>query len=454
MNTPICDFVGRYADEGKVRMHMPGHKGACILGAEPRDITEIDGADVLYDSHGIIRESEDNAAELFGTARTVYSTEGSSLAIRAMLFLAMQTKKGSKRATVLAARNAHKAFVSAAALLDLDVRFMYSEKNESIVSCDICAQEVDAYLSECDITPAAVYLTSPDYLGNRLDIKGIAEVCHRHGTLLIVDNAHGAYLRFLKCSEHPIDLGADMCCDSAHKTLPVLTGGAYLHISKNAPRFLCGRAESAMALFASTSPSYLILQSLDMANKYISDGYYERLGTVVSRLDEIKHKLLSAGFELAGDEPLKLTVAPKSYGYTGAELAGELLLKGIVCEFSDADYAVMMTTPENSEEELARLEDALLSLQKRPANESRMPALPHPERAVSIREAALSSWREVDVGDSVGEVLAQPSVSCPPAVPIVVCGERIDERTVSIFRYYGIERCKVVSDGMSENTDE
>ena len=284
MNTPICDFVKEYANGGKVRMHMPGHKGAALLGTEPMDITEIEGADVLYDPHGIIRESEENASRLFGTARTVYSTEGSSLAIRAMLYLAMQAKKGSGRTLVCATRNAHKAFVSAAALLDLDVCFMYSKKNESIVSCDIDADEVEEYILGCKSTPAAVYLTSPDYLGNRLDVKGIAEVCHRHGILLIVDNAHGAYLHFLENSEHPIDLGADICCDSAHKTLPVLTGGAYLHISKTAPRVLCERADSAMALFASTSPSYLILQSLDMANKYISDGYTKKLNAFGRRL--------------------------------------------------------------------------------------------------------------------------------------------------------------------------
>ena len=444
MNTPICDFVKQYANESKLRMHMPGHKGVAFIGVESLDITEINGADVLYDSHGIIRESEDNAAELFGTARTVYSTEGSSLVIRAMLYLALQTKKGSGRALVCAARNAHKAFVSAAALLDLDVCFMYSKRDESIVSCDIDADDVEKYISECDNAPIAVYLTSPDYLGNRLDIKSIAEVCHKHGTLLIVDNAHGAYAHFLDKPEHPIDFGADMCCDSAHKTLPVLTGGAYLHISKTAPSVLCDRAECAMALFASTSPSYLILQSLDMANKYISEGYSQRLNAFALCLDRVKDTLSKAGFELVGDEAMKLTIAPKSYGYTGEELSLYLMERGIVCEFSDVDFAVMMLTPENSEKELEALLSLLLALPKRKAIEDVMPKLPHPARAMSIREAAFSPYREVSVEGSVGEILAQPGVSCPPAVPIVVCGELIDERAVSVFKYYGIERCRVV----------
>ena len=102
-----------------------------------------------------------------------------------------------------------------------------------------------------------MYVTSPDYLGGMQDVAALAEVCHRYGTLLAVDNAHGAYLRFLRPSRHPLDLGADLCCDSAHKTLSVLTGGAYLHIARTAPTSLAENAKEALALFGSTSPSYL-----------------------------------------------------------------------------------------------------------------------------------------------------------------------------------------------------
>ena len=119
MKTPICDFVREYGNGNPTRLHMPGHKGVCRLGFESRDITEIGGADVLYHSDGSIRESEDNAAALFGTARTVYSTEGSSLCIRGMLYLAMQA---TGRRTILAGRNAHSTFVTACALLDAQVQ--------------------------------------------------------------------------------------------------------------------------------------------------------------------------------------------------------------------------------------------------------------------------------------------------------------------------------------------
>ena len=114
----------------------------------------------------------------------------------------------------------------------------------------------------------AFYLTSPDYLGGMQDIAALSAVCDAHGVPLLVDNAHGAYLRFLPGgSRHPIDLGAAACCDSGHKTLPVLTGGAYLHLGPKAPVQEESTVRSALALFGSTSPSYLILQSLDACNR-------------------------------------------------------------------------------------------------------------------------------------------------------------------------------------------
>ena len=130
MNTPIYDFVNDYIASKTSRLHMPGHKGQSLLGCEERDLTEITGADDLFHADGIIAESERNAARLFGTHRTFYSTEGSSHVIRAMLMLASSCcpyRRVSGRFTVLAARNVHKAFISACALLDLDVEWLYPE---------------------------------------------------------------------------------------------------------------------------------------------------------------------------------------------------------------------------------------------------------------------------------------------------------------------------------------
>ncbi len=443
METPICDFVEQYTRSNPLRLHMPGHKGAALLGFEALDITEIEGADVLYSASGIIAESQGNAAGLFGSAKTLYSCEGSSLSIRAMLYL-VRLWSGEERPVILAARNVHKAFLSAAALLDLAVEWLESEDAENMLACRISAKHLEKKLCSMEKKPAAVYITSPDYLGNTADIAALAEVVHRHGVLLLVDNAHGAYLRFLQPSRHPLDLGADLCADSAHKTLCALTPGAYLHIAKRAPQELSEHAMRAMELFATTSPSYLILQSLDAANHYLAGGFRERLKECCARVERLKAALAQKGFSLRGDEALKVTLAAKQYGYTGVEIAAYLRGKGIVCEFFDPDFVVLMFTPEITQGQMDSLAAALLALPKGTPIEQTLCALPLPRRVLSVREAMFAQSEVLRVEKCLGRVLAEANVSCPPAVPIIACGEEIDENALHAFNYYGVTHCRVV----------
>ena len=439
MNTPVADFVQRYAKAGTARLHMPGHKGRCFLGCEPWDITEIHGADALYEAEGILAESEQNAAALFGSQRTCYSTEGSSQCIRAMLYLAVAAS-GSH--TVVAARNVHRAFVSAAALLDLEIRWLWPEESRSLCGCPISPAQLEETLNSLPEPPAAVYLTSPDYLGGMAEIPALAQVCHQHGTLLLVDNAHGAYLRFLQPSLHPLDLGADLCCDSAHKTLPVLTGGAYLHLSPTAPAQLAPLAKSALGLFGSTSPSYLTLASLDLCNRYLAEGYPQRLAEAVGRLAELRERLTAAGWRVEPSDPLRVTVAAPR-GVTGQELAGQLRRQGAECEYADRDFLVLMATPENTPEELAHAAAALGQC----PGEANPPQLPlaRGERACSIRQAAFAPRETVDAAHSLGRVCGLPTVGCPPAIPIAVSGERITPEALALFAYYGIEQVEVLA---------
>ena len=439
MNTPVADFVQRYAKAGMARLHMPGHKGRCFLGCEPWDITEIHGADALYEAEGILAESEQNAAALFGSQRTCYSTEGSSQCIRAMLYLAVAAS-GSH--TVVAARNVHRAFVSAAALLDLEIRWLWPEESRSLCGCPISPAQLEETLHSLPEPPAAVYLTSPDYLGGMAEIPALAQICHQHGTLLLVDNAHGAYLRFLQPSLHPLDLGADLCCDSAHKTLPVLTGGAYLHLSPTAPAQLAPLAKSALGLFGSTSPSYLTLASLDLCNRYLAEGYPQRLAEAVERLAELRERLTAAGWRVEPSDPLRVTVAAPR-GVTGQELAGQLRRQGAECEYADRDFLVLMATPENTPEELAQAAAALGQC----PGEANPPQLPlaRGERACTIRQAAFAPRETVDAAHSLGRVCGLPTVGCPPAIPIAVSGERITPEALALFAYYGIEQVEVLA---------
>ena len=443
MNTPVCDFVRKYAAGEPVRMHMPGHKGQVALGPEAFDITEIDGADELYRARGIIRESEANAAVLFGTARTVYSAEGSSLCIRAMLYLAALTavKKGVPR-RLLAGRNAHRSLMTAAALLDAEIDWLLPGTEGDLLGCAVTPEVLEERLKEQPYM--AVWLTSPDYLGRRTDLRAAAEVCRRYSVPLLVDNAHGAYLRFLDPDGHPITLGADACCDSAHKTLACLTGAAYLHLAAGAPEDWAEQAEQAMALFASTSPSWLILQSLDRMNGELAGEYPVRLREAVRRTTEMKKALAGRGWLTVGDEPMKITLNAAAAGYAGYELLRLLKREGIECEFADREYLVLMPSAGTTEAEFRRAEAALRGIPRREALPAGAPKLSVPEQVISIREAMLSPSREVPVEEAIGEVMADAAASCPPAVPVVIAGERITAEAADCMRYYGMENCRVV----------
>ena len=461
--TPVTDFVRKYNEKGISRFHMPGHKGKAVLGCEPYDITEINGADVLFYADGILAESQELASAIFRTGRTFFSTEGSSLCIKAMLCAVMQeaAERGTcaGRGCIAAARNVHKSFVDACALLDLDMVSIVGSEGENYIESICCepvsADELRDFLKqrqESGDAVLAVYVTSVDYLGNMADISGISAVCDEYNIPLIADNAHGAYLAFLDESKHPIHNGAAICCDSAHKTLPVLTGGAYIHISKEWENRLSPYISRALAVFGSTSPSYLILQSLDMCNRYLCEGYHGKLGRTIERIASVRKTLGSLGIACLQGEPLKIVIDAGVGGYTGYETADEMRAAGIECEYADGNYIVLMASPENDERDFIRLEKwAQNSVLCGSAGKVRCGKMHTcgrhiPKRVMSIRNAVFAPSEMIPAEESLGRICASQTVSCPPAVPIIISGEEIDSETLYLFQKYGINKVCVVKE--------
>ncbi len=257
----LCAAMQSPAPRGCI---CPATRGQSLLGFEPWDITEIKGADELYGADGIIAQSEANATRLFGTQHTYYSTEGSSQCIRAMLCLALQAAPAAgQRPVLLAARNAHKALLYAAALLDFDIQWLWPAPQDAgaLCSCPVSAAKLTGALQGFGTAgqhPLWRIRHQSGLSGRRAGYCSAGRSVQDFGVPLLVDNAHGAPCVFCRRAVSiPIALGAAMCCDSGHKTLPVVTGGAYLHLGKKCPhsgRSRCVR--NALALFGSTSPSY------------------------------------------------------------------------------------------------------------------------------------------------------------------------------------------------------
>lgn len=441
----IIGFAEQYARSDITRFHMPGHKGKPLVGAEPLDITEISGADSLYAAEGIIAESERKTSAAFGSARSLYSAEGSSLSIKSALLM-LRIFFGRK-IRIAAARNCHRAFIDGCALTGAEAVWIYPQKRESLCTVGITPSDVGKTLELGNID--CVYITSPDYYGSIADISQIARQCHQKNALLIVDNAHGAYLAFADCpaAMHPLALGADIVCDSAHKTLPVYTGGAYLHISADAPSELCSLAKPAMAMLGSTSPSYLILASLDNCAQLLHGSLPDEIKRSCRSVSGIKKLMSERGIPDLSAEPLKITIDCAAVGYYGYEFADMMRESKMECEYSDKRAVVLMLSPYNTQRDLTRLEDFLQSVKLKDAIRLTASVLNTPLRAaLSIRQASLSACELLPAADSVGRICARPALNCQPSVAAVMPGEIITRECADICAENGIDNIAVVKE--------
>ncbi len=448
MNTPINDFIKKYTNSSPIRLHMPGHKGEDILGFEKYDITEIASADDLYSADGIILESEKNAAKIFNTRHTFYSTGGSSQSIKAMIFLAKLFSK-DKSAPILATRNAHKALIHSASLMNINIDWIYPDENSdnsSICSCDISLEDLESKIKTSKQKPMAVFITSPDYLGYISDIKSISKICKKYGILLLVDNAHGAYLKFLKEDIHPIALGADLVCDSAHKTLPVLTGGSYLHISHNSPFNFEEYTRDALSYFGSSSPSYLILQSLDIINPILNSDFQSDLNKTILKINNSKKFLNSKGVKTINSDPLRIVIDCLLSGYYPEEINSMLLRNNIFCEYIDNRYIVFMFTPYNKDSDFIALESTFNNFNAKKSLPITKNSFIKGEKAINFNQTIFSLSKLVEVDKALNKVCASMVISCPPAIPIVLNGEIITKEMIDLLKKYNITHIKIIKE--------
>lgn len=430
----LTDFLKSYADSGIIRGHMPGHKGQApedmpeLAGAYAMDITEIAGADSLFEAHGILLSGEKRTAAVYGSGACCWSAGGSTLCIQAML-----AKMRAEHRTVIAGRTVHRAFLNSCVLLGLHVRWVFPEKG-GIVSGSYAPKDFARALEvsvQAGESPC-VYVTTPDYVGNQLPVRALSEVCRKYAAPLLVDHAHGSHCAFLPKGGHPIAQGADFCCDSFHKTLPALTGGAVLHCRKPEDG---AEMKGYMQMFGSTSPSYLILQSLESCTAFLEGSGQERIRRTAVQAGELRERL-SGKYRFLGTEPLHLAIAAQ-----GRDLAAQLRKNGVECEYADTDCLVLLLSADF--QDFDRLEKALLACEPKPVPP--MPDLPSPApQILSIREAALAPAELVPLHRAEGRICGPVQVPCPPAVPIAVSGEQLTKDWLALMEYYGMEKAAAV----------
>lgn len=426
MSTPLYSALLRHRELNRASFHTPGHKNnpsALPPDLLSLDFTELPDTDSLFEANGPILEAERLASNLFGASRTCISAGGCTLCIQAMLRLA-----APNGGAVVCSRVVHRSAVNTMALLDLQPVWAMPGELVSVVRSHPEAQ--------------AVYVTSPNYYGELLDIPAIAQACGERGIPLLVDNAHGAHLMFTEPVLHPLALGASMTACSAHKTMNVLTGGAWLNIADQ--RF-AGGAKDAMALFGSTSPNYAVMASLDLARAWLEThkGEYGRLQKRVAELKEVAKAHGIAPLPGLTD-PTRITLNTGSIGIPGTSAAEIFRGAGVEPEYADAAHVVLIATPFNTEADFARLADAIDILPVRSSLPARQGPPPLPPVKTSLRTAVFAPAQTVSLDSAVGRIAAEAACPCPPGVPVVMPGEEVTKEAAEFLRGYGFFSLKVL----------
>lgn len=452
--TPLMDALERHEERGRTSLHTPGHKGTAAvlsrLDGLRHDLTELPDTGSLFDGGDEIEASEHLASEAFGAGMTLYSGGGCTLCIQTMLLLA-RNLVGDR---ILMGRNAHRSAVNAAALLGLSVEWVWPGAG---LGSQPTVENIDEKLKTfSDIR--MVYLTSPDYTGQLADIRGIGKICRRHGALLLVDNAHGSHLGAFGL--HPLALGADMTADSAHKTLPVLTGGAMLHLShgltsREAPAITRAAAKAAMALFGSTSPPFPVLASLDLAQDWWRAGGQEDYRDIARKVAELRRTARRAGLTVPEGEnidPARLALDVSSLEISGLQAAAFFRDIGVEPEHADSRWVIGIVTPFLSSGQLERLEQAILRLPGWAEKQEKSGpvscfdpfiGLP-PKKRMEPREALLALAEEVPAAQAMGRIAARSVCPCPPGIAAVVPGEEISRELAQRLPDWGIPDVQVV----------
>ncbi|MDY0235666.1 MAG: aminotransferase class I/II-fold pyridoxal phosphate-dependent enzyme [Gudongella sp.] len=440
MKTPVFEALKNLKEENSISFHFPGHKGKKTLidwgEYMPQiDTTELDGMDNLLEPRGIIEESQKNAASVFGAKATYYAVNGSTGSL--YIGLATITKPGDK---ILVQRNCHKAVYNALILNRIQPVYIYPNYNENHnVLTGLYPEDIEDALTENpDIK--AVVVTYPNYYGVCSDIKEIAKIVHKHGKILMVDEAHGPHMTFSdKLPISAIEGGADIVIQSTHKTLPSLTQTSMIHVGTD--RIDLNKLRDRYQLYTTTSPSYLFTVSNELAVAYMdSEEGRERLEWSINKVNETIERLNKIPrVEVFTGDPEDSTIYSKDNtkilisidGVRGTTVKKLLLTDyNIRVEMADFYYALILTSLMNEEEEFEKVIEAITDIAAKTPHEEinwvnvKMPV---PKIITRPSDAYYGKKEQIKLKDAIGRVSAAPIIPYPPGIPLIVPGEEITQ---------------------------
>ncbi len=436
----LPEALGAYGREDCARFHMPGHKGRGLAGfwrdeLARWDVTEISRTDNLHAPHGAIEQAQREMAKIYGAKASFFVVNGSTNAVQAMVLALENTDR------LLLARDCHRSAIDGAALRGIDTETISPRyDSETNLLGMVTAEDLDRALKRTHAT--AVLVTSPNAYGCCADLSALADTAHRHGALLLVDGAHGAHFPFSERLPAALGGKADLFAHSQHKTMDALTQAASLHLGEC--RVSADRVQRALAMTETTSPSYLLMTSLDWA-LYIAKrrdwtGQAERCVALEQKIEAIDgySTLHDAMIELgiAERDRTRLVIDVSARGLSGYEAQELLEESGIYLEMADTRRLVLITSPNDEQEWYDRLLAALAALptrkeKKQSKNAARSIGITGGERVLSIREAVFSPTESVRLANANDRIASEALGVYPPGIARILPGERIDAAAIA-----------------------
>lgn len=433
----------------RISFHVPGHKNGHIYKKYHKkdilkiDTTEIPGTDDLFNPEGIIKESQDRASKFFGSDNTFFlvngTTSGNMAAIMAVL------NPGDK---ILIPRNCHKSVINGIILAGAKPIYLMPKLHKNVYM-GINLIELENKLQEHgDIK--VLLITNPSYFGICVNVKKISQIAHKYGLILIVDEAHGSHLILNnELPENSLKSGADIVCQSTHKTLFSFTQSSMLHVKGS--RVDISKLKFMLSILQSTSPSYLLMDSLDTSVSILLSDGKKLMNNLIENLKEFYFKLENMHIEHFNKEYLKkygvydyditrIVIDMTNYGIVGKQLE-EILYKeyNIQVEMSTPNFIVAVATMANTKDDFNALYEALISIKNKYSKErvdnKEIEFNIDVKSVITPREAVYSNKRDILLEKSMGCISGDYVTPYPPGIPIIVPGEEISKDILEYIMY-------------------
>lgn len=453
ISMPLIEAMLQYKSEDVYPLHTPGHKGGRgmqrllrqELGASVQmDVSLMSELDDIHEPETYIKEAQELAARTYGSDACFWAVNGTSQAIHAMLLTALNP--GEK---LLLPRNAHRSVAGGLVLGGIEAVYLQPEyQPEFGIQMQVTVQQIEAALAQ-DSKIKAVLLTSPNYYGVAADVRAIADCCHAHNAVLLVDEAHGPHLGFSELlPPSALQCGADACAQSTHKILGAMTQCSMLHVQ--GARLDLQRAADVMSLLTTTSPNYLLMASLDAARAQVQAYGGEMAASAVQAAAKLRRlcaaysglRVMEAadcgGLQL---DSTKVTVNFAAWGYTGVEV-GELFREvRVAVELVDAYNVLFLVTyadvTTDYDEALARIAAVLdkMQAQKRaPLQLAAAAQVPQTQAILPLRDVFYRAKRAVPLAQAVGKICGEQVSFYPPGIPVLLPGELVTEEIIAYCR--------------------